>query len=200
MKNPFSLFNRNDVDLKTKWWHRLCVVFYVIILIVVAGAALIGHFDGKELVKERPFNISTTSTWADYISQASGDFSEAQKKQYNTYRASGMSPEDAKRLAETPSFSGFMSVNNDRVGCFDESGRFNTLSKYTSDDTRNKVCNGDNSIVAYDENVVYHIQGIVYVVLLVLLWAVVMQLIYYKVFLYIVFGSNKVAKNDTNTQ
>jgi hypothetical protein len=161
---------------------------------------VIGHFHGKELVKERSFNINTTNTWSDYISQASGDFSEAQKRQYNIYRASGMSPEDAQRLAETPSFSGFISANNNQVGCFDENGRFNTLGRYTSDTVKDKICNGDSSIVAYDENFVYHIQGIVYVVLLVLLWAVVMQLIYYKVFLYIVFGSNKVAKNDTNTQ
>jgi hypothetical protein len=102
-----------------------------------------------------------------------------------------MSPEDAKRLAETPSFSSFVSANNDKVGCFSKNDSFQTLSEYTSDTARKNICDGNSSISAYGENLIYHVQGIVYIILLVLFWSLAVQLLYYKVFLYITFGSNK---------
>lgn len=191
MINPFSLFKRTDVNLSQKWWHRLFVVLYFVLLTTVVGAAGIGHFQKGDLVKERSFNITITSTWEDYTDKQSDGFSEAQKKQYNTYRAGGMTPEDAKRLAETPSFSSFVSANNDKVGCFSKNGSFQTLSEYTSDTVRENICDGNSSVSVYSENLIYHVQGIIYIILLVLFWALAVQLLYYKVFLYITFGPDK---------
>jgi len=191
MKNPFSLFKRSDIDLKGKWWHRLFVVLYITLLLAVAGSASIGHFYNKEVVPEQSFNITVIKSWEDYISVQSGSFSEAQEKQYNTYRASGMSPEDAKRLAEQPSFSSFVRQHNDKVGCFTKDNGLYTLSEYTSDDTIAELCNGDSSIVAYQENWIYHLQGIISIILLVLFWSILIQFMYHKVFLFILLGSNK---------
>lgn len=188
MKNPFSLFKRDDIDLKEKWWHRLFVVLHITLLLVVAGSVAIGHFYNKEVVPEQSFNITVIKSWEAYTTVYSSGFSEAQERQYNTYRAGGMSPEDAKRLAEQPSFSSFVRQHNDKVGCFTKDDGFYTLSEYTSDDTIAELCNGDSSIVVYQENWVYHLQGIISIILLVLFWSILVQLIYYKVFLYIVFG------------
>ncbi len=102
-----------------------------------------------------------------------------------------MSQDVAKRLSEKPSFSSFVIQNNEKVGCFSKNGDFYTLSGYSSDDLKEEICDEDYSIVAYQENWIYYAQGIIYIVLLVMLWSILVQFMYYKVFLFVLLGSQK---------
>ena len=192
--NPFALFKRKDINLNEKWWHRLVIVFYILVLIIIAVSVSVTHFVEKDLVAPATFNINVTETWSDYVEQQSEGFSDIQKEQYNTYRASGLSPEAAKELADKPSFSAFvLRFGDGSIGCFSKENGFNTLSSYgfPKEETLTKKCDGESSIVKYQENWVYHVQGILYILLMILLSSVMLQFLYYKVFMYVVYGSTK---------
>jgi hypothetical protein len=204
MNNKFlKNFFRTDLELEKKWWHRLLKISFIIITLTIFSIlALI--FSEEESFKAREYQI--IENFADYIKKAESDCrlllgakSNSEKNEYSKKLSC------SKILV--PSF--LNNFDNYLLGCINKDNKIDELSIFLFE--KNVVCStGPNykcevpqnickgnilNIVKYDYHIKYNFFNYISIIfkslIVVIGWILVVNLLYYKGIIYIIFGNKK---------
>lgn len=194
--------------LGEKWWHRFFVVVYVIVILVTFGIAAALSIEG---IEEKPYNINIKNNLRDFSKNSDTSVSNTVPlflKQGGSvgclednrikYVSAYALEEKTFCSADIPSRLDDVSqkfIGNDSSTV---ERRKELLSEMISKDSEKRYCFISNEIdcssdkvVSYSKNTVYYLQVIAYSLISVYLVSLFLQVLYYKGFIYIVYGKNK---------
>jgi len=194
--------------LGEKWWHRFFIVAYVITTLATLGIAVALSIEG---VEEKPYNINVKNNLRDFSKNSDtsvsntvplfleqggniGCLEDNRIKYVSVYtleKKTFCSADIPSRLDDvSQKFIGNDSSTVER--------RKELLSEMISKDSEKRYCFISNEIdcssdkvVSYNKNAVYYLQVIIYSLVSVYLVSIFLQILYYKGFIYIVYGKNK---------
>lgn len=179
-------------ELNERWWHRLAKVIFVIVSFFVF---IFSGFLFYLLEEENAQEYKVIKNFAEYLEENKSD--EIITKYHG-------------RIFSTQSFLEQNDLKNHSLGCLRDDGKVEWLSDYLfkgdivcDQETGvictipENICNGDASrIVKYESNIEYSLENYVSIVikalLTLILWSLLFYIVYYKGFLYVIFGSKKV--------
>lgn len=211
MKKIFFPFTTRHTQLQTKWWHRFFVVTYVISLLFFFLPALAVTADS---LPESLFNLEITDNLRDFSKNSSISIANTVpsflnlKGKFGCLRNSKINYLSTYSLESNAVCSSDISIHIDETAnklkdmMDDESIKTEVAKKFVLDDLSKNIekrfcfidknidCASDE-IVNYHFNIFYYLQIVVYSVLATYLFSIFLQIIYFKGFIYIIYGKNK---------
>lgn len=209
LRKIFLPLAKSHVELHTKWWHRFFVVIYVLLMVIFF---LIALTVSSRNIPEKSFNLkiknnlrdfsknsstSTINTVSDFVAQ-DGKFGCLQNNKINYY----ISTYDLKNKAVCSADIGshieetankLKDIADDKSLSTEEFKKFVTNNLYKNDIKRycfiRKSIDCDSAeIVNYHFSIYYYLQVVVYSLLVTYLFSLFLQTIYFKGFIYIIYG------------
>jgi len=223
MINPKKIllpFVENRSDLESKWWHRFFKVAFVLSLVLVALTALVGFYSAyynsggtpvkdvriinnlKDFTKSSSPNIKNTlPLFLDQSGKLGCLNPESKRISYlNTW---GLEKNITCNADIVENFESIIDIMEARYAGSPEADIRDSLLKALAGDTRPRYCFvgtgvgcSSEYIVKYERQLSPHTCAVIVgsSIGVALIWFYVWTAIYYKLFIYIVFGKNKSIK------
>ncbi len=194
--------------LGEKWWHRFFVVAYVITILATLGIAVALSIEG---IEEKHYNINIKNNLRDFSKNSDKSVSNTVPlfleqggnvgclednrinyvSVYTLEKKTFCSADILSHLDQAAEkFNGNDSLTTEKRG--------DALLDIISKDSEKRYCFISNEIncssdkvVLYNKNAVYYLQVVAYSLISVYLVSLFLQILYYKGFIYIVYGKNK---------
>jgi hypothetical protein len=213
MKIISKLFflKRTDVNLENKWWHRLFVVLFVIFVVIFfLGSLILLNIS----IPENKFNVDIKYNLREFSKNSSKDIA-------NTVPAFNLLNYEVGCLKNDNSIKHFSNFALEKSICSSDIRRnidkiseiflqkhpsindskeqaIYSLTRVLDEDTESRYCfiNNDigcssDKIIAYQKSPVFYLEVFLISVFLTYLNILFLQLIYFKGFIYIIYGKKK---------
>jgi len=206
IKNFMFPFSRRYSFLSEKWWHRLSVVFYYI---AVISFLILAIFISLSSISERSFNISVKNNLRDFSRESNTSIANtvpsflAQNNKIGCLENNNVKFVSTYTLENETFCSSDISSHLDEVankiignGTLTVEQRRDALSQMLAKDTEKRYCFmpislncSSDKVIAYDRNAIYYLQAIIYTLVATYIFFLVLQIIYFKGLIYIIYGT-----------
>lgn len=195
--------------LGEKWWHRFFIVAYVITSLATLGVSVALSIEG---VEEKPYNINIKNNLRDFSRDSDKSVSNTVPLFLKQSGSIGCLDGDRINYVSTYALEKGSFCSAEISSHIDEAAnkivgdgsltfekRKELLSEALNKDTQKRYCFVhkesidclSENVISYDKNVVYYLQVIAYSLISVYVVSLLLQILYYKGFIYIVYGKNK---------
>lgn len=207
----FPKFIKINIDLESKWWHRVFVIlFFILMMLFLVFYFLLGGIP----IPETSFNIDIKYNLREFTRTSSQDvintipaFNLLNYKigclkdnkeidyvsNYNLKKSACSSNlrGNIEQVAET------LIANNPSITSTKE-GMINYLNEKLDEDVETRYCfihndvgcNSDK-IITYERNIIYSLESFIAFFASVYLFALILQVIYFRGLIYIIYGKKK---------
>jgi hypothetical protein len=208
IKKIFFPFANNKTFLSEKWWHRFFVIIYIIILCIFSIATVLISLG---MVKEEIFNTNIKNNLRDFTKNSDKSVANAVPLFLEQGNKIGCLENSKISYISTYTLETKVFCNADIPGHLDEASRFyanlitgsstgelkNALSEVLSKDTEKRYCFmhkdldcSSDKVISYSRNAIYYAQVIGYSLIAVYFFSLILQVLYFKGLIYIIYGKN----------
>ena len=201
-------FTKHHSFLMNKWWHRFFVVAYVIITL---GFLIGSYFISLESIGEKAFNITIKNNLRDFSKNSDKSITNTvplfleQGGKIGCFENNKMAYVSTYGLENETFCSADISAHLDEAagkiigdGSLTFEKRKELLSEALTNDTEKRYCfirkEGvdclSNNIISYERNFIYYLQAIVYSLIATYIFSIILQIVYFKGLIFIIYGKN----------
>lgn len=211
MKNFLFPFISNYLFLTEKWWHRFFVVIYVILMIIVL---LISALIFSSVVDENQHNITIKNNLREFSKNSEKTIANTiplflnQADKIACFESSKISYLSRYDLETKSICSSDIESNADKIAqsyLKDHTASVDEKKKLILDilakDSEKRYCFIHNDmkcasdkIISYNRNPLFYLQVFAYSLIVACLFSYILQILYYKGLIYIIYGKKNIGK------
>ena len=203
-------FKRTDINLQEKWWHRFFVVLFTIFLI---SFFLVFLLIMSEAIPEKSFNVDIKYNLREFTKTSSKDIAntvpafnllnykvgcfEDDKIKYVSYSALNETVCSSDLRSNIDKVAEIFLQNNPLIKDTKENA-IKEMTKILDEDTETRYCfvskNANctsDKIITYKRNPIFYLEVFLASLFSTYLVALILQFVYFKGFIYIIYGKKK---------
>ncbi len=207
--SKLSFFRRTDINLGERPWHRVFIVSFVFSIIIFFLFSLLIAFNHTP---ENTFNVNIKYNLQDFTRASSKDMANTipafRPIDYkvgclNGNKIESVSIISLERSVCSPDLRGNIDkvaeifIQENYLNASAKEQMVNDMTKFLDEDTNAGNCflNGVNcvpdKIITYKRNAIFYLEVCFFALLATYLMVFILQFLYFKVFLFIIYGKNK---------
>jgi|GEM_PF-3542563 len=208
IKNIIFPLSKHNEFLSEKWWHRLFVVFY---FVGIASFLVIAFFISVSSIGEHSFNITVKNNLRDFSKQNNSSIANTVPLFLEQSDKIGCLENNNVKYVSTYTLENETFCSADIPSHLDEAAnkiigngtlsveqRRDALSQMLAKDTEKRYCFvpivpnsldcSSDKVIAYNRNTIFYLQAIIYTLIASYIFSLILQVIYFKGLIYIIYG------------